>query len=93
MMKNIVYFVGRGKKPEVRLCGMTIDSDGMKSQTSVFQSSDLLLVSWIREQIFMMDDCVGVTMYLLNPENDEMWKEITMKEFRELLVRWDRHWR
>ena len=76
-------------KREVRLSGIAMDADGMKSQTSVFQSSDLLLVSWVREQIMMMDDVVAVEMFLIEKdENQKVWKQITMKQFRELLVDW-----
>lgn len=76
-------------KREVRLSGIAIDADGIKSQTSVFQSSDLLLVSWVREQIMMMDDIVAVDMFLIEKdENQKVWKQISMKQFRELLVDW-----
>lgn len=76
-------------KREVRLSGIAMDADGMKSQTSVFQSSDLLLVSWVREQIMMIDDVVAVEMFLIEKdENQKVWKQITMKQFRELLVDW-----
>ncbi len=76
-------------KREVRLSGIAIDADGIKSQTSVFQSSDLLLVSWVREQIMMMDDVVAVDMFLIEKdENQKVWKQISMKQFRELLVDW-----
>ena len=76
-------------KREVRLSGIAIDADGIKSQTSVFQSSDLLLVSWVREQIMMMDDIVAVDMFLIDKdENQKVWKQISMKQFRELLVDW-----
>ncbi len=76
-------------KREVRLSGIAIDADGIKSQTSVFQSSDLLLVSWVREQIMMMDDIVAVDMFLIEKdESQKVWKQISMKQFRELLVDW-----
>lgn len=76
-------------KREVRLSGIAMDVDGNKSQTSVFQSSDLLLVSWVREQIMMMDDVVAVEIFLIEKdENRKVWKQITMKQFRELLVDW-----
>ena len=76
-------------KREVRLSGIAIDADGIKSQTSVFQSSDLLLVSWVREQIMMMDDIVAVDMFLIEKdESQKIWKQISMKQFRELLVDW-----
>ena len=76
-------------KREVRLSGIAIDADGIKSQTSVFQSSDLLLVSWVREQIMMMDDVVAVEMFLIEKdESQKVWKQISMKQFRELLVDW-----
>lgn len=76
-------------KREVRLSGIAIDADGIKSQTSVFQSSDLLLVSWVREQILMMDDIVAVDMFLIEKdESQKVWKQISMKQFRELLVDW-----
>ena len=88
-MSSISYFIGTGLKREVRLSGIAMDADGMKSQTSVFQSSDLLLVSWVREQIMMMDDVVAVEMFLIEKdENQKVWKQITMKQFRELLVDW-----
>jgi len=88
-MTSISYFVGTGMKREVRLSGIAIDAHGKKSQTSVFQSSDLLLVSWVREQIMMMDDIVAVDMFLIEKdESQKVWKQISMKQFRELLVDW-----
>tara|TARA_R110000851_G_scaffold108116_4_gene228977 strand:+ start:1697 stop:1975 length:279 start_codon:yes stop_codon:yes gene_type:complete len=87
------YFVGLGKDKEVRLSGMSMDKQGVKSQTSVFQSSDLLLVSWVREQMLLMDDAVGVNIYLLNPDDDEMWRQITMREFSNMFVHWSNRWR
>lgn len=70
-----------------------MDKQGVKSQTSVFQSSDLLLVSWVREQMLLMDDAVGVNIYLLNPDDDEMWRQITMREFSNMFVHWSNRWR
>ena len=88
-MASISYFIGTGMKREVRLSGITMDVDGNKSQTSIFQSSDLLLVSWVREQMLMLDDMITVEMFLIErDENQKVWKQISMKQFRELLVDW-----
>jgi hypothetical protein len=85
VVNNLNYFVGKGKRREMRICGMTETFDGYLEQTSVFQSSDLLLVAWVREQILMMDDTVQVSMFVLEPESDELWIPVSMKEFKRLL--------
>jgi hypothetical protein len=65
---------------------MTKSSDGYIEQTSVFQSSDMVLVSWVREQMLLMDGMVQVLMYVLEPESDELWMPVSMKEFSQLFV-------
>ena len=85
-VNNLNYFVGKGKRREVKLCGMTKSSDGYTEQTSVFQSSDMVLVSWVREQMLLMDGMVQVLMYVLEPESDELWMPVSMKEFSQLFV-------
>ena len=84
-MSLISYFVGKGERREVRLCGTVKRADGTIEQNSVFQSSDIRLASWVREQMMMMDDMVVVKIYLLDSADDDMWKLISLGEFNELL--------
>jgi|TARA_R110002020_G_scaffold296017_1_gene511678 hypothetical protein len=85
-VNQLNYFVGKGKRRELRICGMTKSSHGYVEQTSVFQSSDLLLVSWVREQMLMVDNMVQVSMYVLEPDTDELWIPVSMREFKNMLA-------